>query len=91
MSTNISKITNKEVINICDGRKIGYITDLLIDICSGKICEIIVLSNICGLKAQKKTEIRVPWDKICKIGEDTILVDMSFLQDFNDRKEKRKR
>ena len=32
----------KEVINICDGQKIGHITDMEFDLCKGCISKIIV-------------------------------------------------
>lgn len=38
----------KEVINICDGMKVGYVYDLEIDIRTGRICSIIIpVGNRC--------------------------------------------
>lgn len=63
---------DKEVINSCDGRRLGFVTDIEFDVCDGRVTAIIIpvrqgffgCENIC-----------VPWEKIQKIGEDIILVD----------------
>ena len=64
----------KEVINSCDGRRLGFVTDIEFDVCDGRITAIIVpvKSGFLGLKCE---ELVIPWNKICKIGEDVILVD----------------
>lgn len=64
----------KEVINACDGRRLGYVTDIEFDVCDGRITAIVVpvRSGFCGLRAEDAV---IPWDKIRKIGRDVILVD----------------
>lgn len=67
-------IREKEVINACDGRRLGYVADIEFDICDGRITAIIVpvKGGFLGCGAES---IVIPWEKIKKIGVDIILVD----------------
>jgi len=72
-----SNLKVKEVINISDGRRLGFVNDVEIDLESGKI-EAIVLpggGRFFGLIG-RDNEFIIPWEKIKKVGEDIILVDM---------------
>ncbi len=66
---------DKEVINSCDGRRLGFVTDIEFDVCDGRITAIVipVKGGFCGIGAEN---IVVPWEKIQKIGEDIVLVDV---------------
>lgn len=64
----------KEVINACDGRRLGYVSDIEFDVCDGRITAIIVPGRG-GFLGCGGTDIVIPWEKIRKIGEDVILVD----------------
>lgn len=61
-----------------DGSRLGYICDVEIDWKEGKITKLIVPGprKSFGLFG-KEVEYLIPWDKIKKIGEDTILVEMN--------------
>jgi len=75
--TRYSKLRQKEVVNILDGSRLGFICDLILDACTGKICAIVVPgpSRFAFLfKGDRDTVI--PWKNIRKIGEDVILVEM---------------
>lgn len=67
----------KEVININDGKIIGFVIDVNADFQSGEINSIIVaqtgklLGTIFG-----KNNVTIPWNRIKKIGEDVILVEI---------------
>ena len=67
-------IRDKEIINLCDGMRLGYATDFEINVCDARIVALIVPS--CGgfLGLAKGEGIVIPWEKIECIGEDTILV-----------------
>ena len=66
----------KEVINISDGRRLGYIYDVEIDEKSGKINSAIVPVSGKVLRIfGKDNEYVIPWEKIKKIGEDIVLVE----------------
>ncbi len=72
-----SELTEKEVVNITDGRRIGTITDLEVDLQKGKINAIIIpdSSRLIGLFS-KELEYEIKWNQIKKIGEDVILVEI---------------
>jgi len=68
----------KEVINVCDGRRLGYICDVDIDFESGVIKAIVVPGpgRFLGLLGGGE-DIIIPWDNITKVGIDTILVELN--------------
>ena len=68
-------IGQKQVINVCDGAIVGFVTDIEFDICDGKIVALIV-GDCTSLGLSKGESVRVPWCKIKCIGEDTILVEI---------------
>ncbi len=74
----INDLRDKEVINTCDGRRLGFVTDVEIDLCSGRLTAIMVPGEPASLFG-KTPDIRIPWDKIERIGNDTILVCVSEL------------
>ena len=76
--TTFCELRRKEVINICDGARLGCITDLELDECTGCIGAIVVpgQSRMFGiLKCDE--EIVIPYCKIKKIGDDVILVEFA--------------
>jgi YlmC/YmxH family sporulation protein len=67
----------KEVINGCDCKKLGYVTDVIIDECSGMVEALIVPrpGKICGFISDGG-EYVIPFKCVKKIGEDIILVEI---------------
>jgi YlmC/YmxH family sporulation protein len=68
---------HKEVINITDAKKLGYVQDVTADLKTGVITSIIVpgtnkIFNIFG----SNNEIVIPWEKIKSIGDEVILVEI---------------
>ena len=37
MVNRFSELRSKEIIHVCEGTRLGYVNDLVIDICCGKI------------------------------------------------------
>lgn len=67
---------HKEVINIKDGRRLGYVQDVTADFKTGNIKEIIVPGNTNFFNIfSSGNELTIPWDSIKVIGEDIILVE----------------
>lgn len=68
---------HKEVINITDAKRLGYVQDVTADLETGKITSIIVpgSNKIMNLFASNN-EIVIPWDHIKSIGDDLILVEI---------------
>ena len=86
---------DKEVINVCDGRRLGYVVDVEFDLCDGRICAIVVPGECNMLGFSKTEDIIIPWDKIERIGEDTILVKLTLVSPSehchpDDRKKKKR-
>ena len=72
-----SDLRRKEVINVCDGRRMGCVCDIIIDINTCRLDAIVVpgcfsITNI----FQKQRNIIIPWNKIRKLGDDVIIVDV---------------
>lgn len=67
----------KDVINLRDGARLGCICDLEIDDCTGVINGIVVPGprRFFGLMRNDE-ELVIPFNKINKIGDDVILVDI---------------
>ncbi len=74
-NTTYSELRHKEIINICDGARLGCICDLELDDCTGVISAIIVPGppRFMGL-IRSPEELVIPYCKIQKIGDDVILV-----------------
>lgn len=75
--TRSSEFRDKEVINMSDGRRLGFVCDVEINMDDGKLEAIIIPGGgrLFGLLG-KDSEFIIPWEKVKKIGEDIILVDM---------------
>ncbi|MFD0871989.1 sporulation protein, YlmC/YmxH family [Chlamydia abortus] len=71
----ISDFQSKDVINIVDGKKLGVISDLELDLRQGRIESIVVPNNskFFGLFGGG-TDVVIPWRNIVKIGMDVVLV-----------------
>ena len=65
----------KEVINVADGCRLGYICELEFDTCDGKITAIVIPISGGFRFWGKKERIVIPWNRSQRIGEDVILVD----------------
>ena len=73
----ISELKRMEVINVCDGKRLGFVGDVEFDKCSGKIECLIVPGPgcFCGFLGREK-EFVIPYCDICQIGDDIILVEV---------------
>ncbi|MCR5146540.1 MAG: YlmC/YmxH family sporulation protein [Clostridia bacterium] len=68
---------SKEVINISDARRLGFVQDVCADLETGKITSIVVPgSNKLLSMFTSENDIVITWDKIRCIGEDIILVEI---------------
>ncbi len=71
----ISELQSKDVVNVADGKRLGNIGDIDINLNNGKIESIIIMGSgkVLGLFG-KDEEVSIPWRNIMKIGADVILV-----------------
>ena len=76
MALRFSELRCKEVINVSDGARLGYVSDLELDISSGQIRALIVPAGagIAGFFHGEKSAMAIPWQQIACIGDDVILV-----------------
>ena len=71
------QLREKEVINLCDGCRLGCPSDFEFDGRDGRITALI-LHRPCGfLGLSHANDLIIPWNKIECIGEDAILVRLS--------------
>lgn len=68
---------HKEVVNINNGKRLGYVQDVCADLETGKITSIIVpgSNKVLNLFASSN-QIEIPWQNIKCIGDDLILVEI---------------
>ena len=70
-----AEIRNKEVINISDGSRMGYVCDVEFNLETGKVESLIIprKTSFFGFFGRHDEHI-IPWGKIKKIGDDIIFV-----------------
>lgn len=67
----------KEVINLKDGKRLGYVQDVNADFKTGTITELIVPGNTKFFNIfSNSNDVIIPWTSIKVIGEDIIIVDI---------------
>lgn len=71
---SFSELKNKEVVNICDGKRLGYVTDAEIDVECGRLISLIMPSESKLFSLSRCEPVRVLWCDIERIGDDVILV-----------------
>lgn len=78
MEISFCELRAKEVVNICDGKLLGNIVDLVFDSCLAKITGIVVPGERNFFSFFKNNQdIFIPFCKIRKIGKDVILVELN--------------
>lgn len=85
-----SKFANKQVVDCKNGRILGYTVDLKFDGECGEICSFFVRENGKLCFKPKSHTVEIPWDKITKIGDDIIIVDVDFYHTKPDKKQKKR-
>ena len=76
MNCRFTDLRCKEVINICDGCRLGYVGDVECQLPEGKMTALIVPGpcRFLGLFGREDDYV-IPWLCIKRIGDDLILVD----------------
>ena len=75
MFCRITELHNKEVINVCDGTRLGCVDDVEVDTCTAQLVSIVLHGRpkMMGLMGCEEDTV-IPWKEIEVIGEDTVLV-----------------
>ena len=76
MGIRLTQLQCKEVICVSDGRRLGYIEDVEVEIPEGNIHAIVVhgCGRALGLLGSRDC-FRIPWHCIRRIGPDIVLVE----------------
>ena len=78
MRVNFSDLKQKDVINISDGRRLGKPTDVAFN--ENACIEALIVPDsfsLIGCLKQSKSGIQIPWERVRRIGDDVILVEIS--------------
>lgn len=75
----ISDLRMRDIVNIEDGRRLGFLKDVDIDLEKGKVRALVLpgLSRGWSWFGPRSDDIVIPWERIKKIGVDVILIDSS--------------
>lgn len=71
----ISEFQSKEVVNVENGKRLGHIGDLDVNLSTGKIEALVIpgQGKMLGIFG-RESEVVIPWRNIVRIGADVILV-----------------
>ena len=92
MQCRMRDLRCKEVINISDGCRLGFVSDVDIRIPEGQVIAIVVNGpcRFFGLFGRGE-EFYIPWECIQRIGDDIILIDKPFQRREPPQERKRRR
>lgn len=81
MKSRIADLRCKEIINVTDGSRFGYVGDVEVDLDTGQICALVVPGRLrlFGLLGREEDRI-FPWESVRRFGEDIILVESGALR-----------
>lgn len=81
----ISELRARDVVNILDGKKLGNIIDIDLDLENGKVLALVLPGRVKGFSIfSKREEVSVPWNKIIRIGRDVILVEVPIVKEMDE-------
>lgn len=66
-----------EIVNLCDGSRLGYASDFEFDCEDARILALVVCGSGGIFGFGRDDDLIIPWNQIECIGEDTILVKMT--------------
>ncbi|MBQ9774026.1 MAG: YlmC/YmxH family sporulation protein [Clostridia bacterium] len=72
-----AELRKLEIINLCDGARLGYASDFEFDKEDAKILALVISGSDGFFGLCREDDIVIPWHKIECFGEDTILVRLS--------------
>ena len=81
MKSRIADLRCKEIINVTDGSRFGYVGDVEVDLDTGQIRALVVPGRLrlFGLLGREEDRI-FPWESVRRFGEDIILVESGALR-----------
>ena len=79
----ISDIMEKEIINVKNGKKLGFITDIDLDVENGKVSSFSITGSGGNFFYRGAESDTVYWKDILRIGCDTIIVSIGSNLNFD--------
>jgi len=78
MEASFLELKSKQVINTVDGKCLGHISDIIFDVATACALGFVVPGQSSGFMGLFKSgkDIFIPFDCVCKIGIDAILVEL---------------
>ena len=75
---SLSELRTKDVVNTLDGKRLGKVMDIEFDPRDGQVDALVVPGEfkVGSLIRGEKCGIVIPWGRICRIGENVILVEL---------------
>ncbi len=70
-----SELRERDVINVCTGKRLGCVADFELDTDCGKIVAVLVSDRMFSFGGVKGC-LRIGFDQICCIGKDAVLVQL---------------
>ena len=69
----------KDVVNVDTGKKLGKVMDIEFNACDGMVQAVVVPGDfkLGSLVRGEKNGIVIPWERITRIGDDVILVQLT--------------
>ena len=73
----ICELREKEVVNVCDGERLGNICDVDFEERTGRICSLIIPGpcKVFGIIG-RDSEYIIPYERVKRIGADVVLVEV---------------
>lgn len=72
-----SELRQKDIINVCDGRRLGKPMDIVLnEMACAEALVVPVGSGLLNMIKQDREGCLIPWKRILRIGDDVILVDI---------------
>lgn len=92
MKSRIADLRCKEIINVTDGSRFGYVGDVEVDLDTGQICALVVPGRLrlFGLLGREEDRI-FPWESVRRFGEDIILVESGALRTGREERRRSRR
>ncbi len=76
MMVRLSELRCREVINICDGCRIGFVSDVELDCTGGNVVALVIPGRLkCFGLFGREDDYVLPWSCIRRMGNDIILVE----------------
>lgn len=75
---SLSELKLKDVVNVDTGKKLGKVMDIEFSACDGCVQAIVVPGDfkLGSVLKGEKNGVVIPWERIVRIGDDVILVQL---------------